>query len=101
MRTARQGNVDLIILSGDLFHKNRPSRNTVTKTISLLRKYCLGPGDVDIRVKGKFRASKPNIYDENYAVDLPVFVIHGNHDDPTFDGGEVSYSLETIASYKL
>ena len=45
---------------------------------------------MDLRVRGVFRASKSNIEDENFAVDLPIFVIHGNHDDPTFDGGEVS-----------
>ena len=28
-----------------------------------------------------------NYEDENYSVDLPVFSIHGNHDDPSRDGG--------------
>jgi double-strand break repair protein MRE11 len=28
-----------------------------------------------------------NYQDENYSIDLPVFSIHGNHDDPSRDGG--------------
>ena len=32
----------MILFGGDLFHENKPSRRAVHKTISLLRKYCLG-----------------------------------------------------------
>jgi double-strand break repair protein MRE11 len=30
---------------------------------------------------------RANYEDEHYSVDLPIFTIHGNHDDPTRDGG--------------
>ena len=32
----------MILLGGDLFHENKPSRQTIHRTISLLRRYCLG-----------------------------------------------------------
>ena len=34
--------VDFILLGGDLFHENKPSRKTLHSTMALLRKYCLG-----------------------------------------------------------
>ena len=33
---------------------------------------------------------------ENFNVSLPVFTIHGNHDDPTRDGGSTSDSLSAV-----
>ena len=38
--------VDFLLLGGDLFDANKPSRNTLNKTIELLNKYCLGTGDI-------------------------------------------------------
>lgn len=35
----------MILLGGDLFHENKPSRNTIHQTLSLLRKYCMGDRD--------------------------------------------------------
>ena len=34
--------VDLILLGGDLFHDNKPSRQVLHHTMELLRHYCLG-----------------------------------------------------------
>lgn len=39
--------VDFLLLGGDLFDANKPSRSTLNKTIELLNKYCLGSGDID------------------------------------------------------
>ncbi|KAE9004103.1 hypothetical protein PF011_g12605 [Phytophthora fragariae] len=65
--------VDLL-LGDDLFHENKPSRRTLYKTMRLLRTHCMGDG------AGHFQ-------DPNYNVELPVFSIHGNHDDPSRGGG--------------
>jgi DNA repair exonuclease SbcCD nuclease subunit len=40
----------MIVLSGDLFHDNKPTRATVLKTIKILRKYCLGANPVKFEV---------------------------------------------------
>lgn len=38
---AREYRADIVLLGGDLFHDNRPSRATVVKAMSTLSKYCL------------------------------------------------------------
>lgn len=33
---------DFLLLGGDLFDKNKPSRNTMVKSMKMFKKYCLG-----------------------------------------------------------
>lgn len=56
----------------------------------------MGPNPVQVQIlpnqesdktKNPLAYSKVNYEDESYSVDLPVFSIHGNHDDPTRDAG--------------
>lgn len=42
--------VDFVLLGGDLFHENKPSRVTMFKTMELLRKYCFGDKPVKIEI---------------------------------------------------
>jgi double-strand break repair protein MRE11 len=42
--------VDLLLLGGDLFHDNKPSRPTVVRTVQLLRDYCLGDDPIQFRI---------------------------------------------------
>ena len=39
---AQTNEVDMILLGGDLFHENKPSRQTLHGVITLLRRYCMG-----------------------------------------------------------
>lgn len=45
-----QHDVDMLLLGGDLFHDNKPSRTTINRTIELMNKYCLGDRPVQIQV---------------------------------------------------
>ena len=97
-------NVDFILLAGDVFHENRPSRRTIYKTMEIVRRYCMGPNPIRIQIisdpnslKSSLRSETVNYLDPNYSVHLPIFAIHGNHDDPSRDqgGGELLAALGT------
>uniref|UniRef100_A0A0E0KVQ5 Double-strand break repair protein n=1 Tax=Oryza punctata TaxID=4537 RepID=A0A0E0KVQ5_ORYPU len=85
---AEQNKVDFVLLGGDLFHENKPSRATLVKTIEILRRYCLNDQPVKFQVVSDQTINFPNRFgqvnyeDPNFNVGLPVFTIHGNHDDP-------------------
>lgn len=97
--------VDLILLAGDVFHDNRPSRRTIYTTMEIVRRYCMGPNPIRIQIisdpdslKSSLRSSSVNYLDPNYSVHLPIFAIHGNHDDPSRDqgSGELLAALGTL-----
>ncbi len=50
LQLAVKHQVDFILLAGDLFHDNRPSRDVVYSTIALLREYTLGDKPVQIEL---------------------------------------------------
>ncbi|EST08580.1 Phosphoesterase domain protein [Kalmanozyma brasiliensis GHG001] len=90
LQLAVQHEVDFILLGGDLFHENKPSRATLHQTMALLRQYTLGDKPISVEL-----LSDPNdgalpgrdfpainYEDPNLNVGIPVFSIHGNHDDP-------------------
>lgn len=103
LQLARLHDVDCMLLGGDLFHENRPSRRTLHRTLEMLRHYCLGSkpcamellSDPAVNFPSKF--GTVNYEDPNYNVALPVFAIHGNHDDPTGDGNLSSIDLLATA----
>ena len=98
---AKRFRCDMVLLAGDLFHDNRPSRRTLFKTMEILRRYCLGPGAVRIQITSDpartFKTGVLNYQDANFAIDLPIFSIHGNHDDPTRDGGDLLAALDLLS----
>ncbi|XP_073033146.1 double-strand break repair protein MRE11 isoform X4 [Primulina eburnea] len=85
---AEQKEVDLILLGGDLFHENKPSRSTLVKAIEILRRHCLNDRPVQFQVVSDQTVNFANSFghvnyeDPHFNVGLPVFSIHGNHDDP-------------------
>lgn len=86
----------MLLLAGDLFHENRPSRTSLYQTISSLREKCLGDrpisleliSDAGIGIDRQVLYPGVNYQDENLNVGLPIFSIHGNHDDPQGVGSE-------------
>ncbi|KAI1857910.1 hypothetical protein JX265_010940 [Neoarthrinium moseri] len=92
MNLARTEDVDMVLLGGDLFHENKPSRKALFKVMRSLRKNCLGMKPCELQFlsdaseifEGHF--SHVNYEDPDINISIPVFSIHGNHDDPSGDG---------------
>ncbi|XP_066985311.1 double-strand break repair protein MRE11 isoform X4 [Macrobrachium rosenbergii] len=90
LELAVEKEVDMILLGGDLFHENKPSRQCLVRCMDLLRKYTFGDRPVlfdfvSDPVENFKHAKNPivNYQDPNLNVSIPVFSIHGNHDDPS------------------
>ncbi|KAM5181167.1 double-strand break repair protein MRE11 [Mantella aurantiaca] len=102
LRLAKDNEVDFLLLGGDLFHDNKPSRKTLHTCMELLRKYCMGDRPVQFEVLSdqsvNFSYSKfpwVNYQDDNLNVSIPVFSVHGNHDDPT--GADTLCALDLLS----
>ncbi|KNC55052.1 double-strand break repair protein MRE11A [Thecamonas trahens ATCC 50062] len=101
LKIAEAEAVDFILLGGDLFDKAQPSRHAMYEVMRLLRKYCMGTGEPAFSVVSdmatNFHSSfgKANMADANLRVRIPVFSIHGNHDDPV--GGSNLAALDILA----
>lgn len=87
-------NVDFILLGGDIFHESRPSLRSMHEVMHLLRVYCHGnkPAEFEFLSEPEVVFSntslpRPNYLDGNLNVGMPIFTIHGNHDDPSGPGG--------------
>ncbi|KIW06608.1 DNA repair protein (mre11), variant [Verruconis gallopava] len=99
MELARSRDVDMVLLAGDLFHDNKPSRKSMFQVMRSLRLNCLGDrpcqlemlSDASENFGGLF--DHVNYEDENINVAIPVFSIHGNHDDPTEEGNFAALDL--------
>jgi len=97
---ARKHSCDMVLLAGDLFHDNKPSRLTMFKAMNIFRRYCMGKNPVAIQIlsdqKKNFKRGVVNYQDEFHSVDLPVMSIHGNHDSPASEGAQGSHLLAAL-----
>ncbi|KAA0702263.1 Double-strand break repair protein MRE11 [Triplophysa tibetana] len=104
MKYAMQNEVDFVLLGGDLFHDNKPSRKTMHCCMEVMRKYCMGDRPIVFEILSdqavNFSQSKfpwVNYLDENLNISMPVFSVHGNHDDPTGADGLCAIDLLSCA----
>jgi double-strand break repair protein MRE11 len=80
LSVARLHKVDLVLLSGDLFHDNKPSRRTLHTTMEILRRYCMGGESVKVQIVSDQKeclrsvvSGRANYEDEFYSVS-PSFI---------------------------
>ena len=106
LEIAKREEVDFILLGGDLFHENKPSRDCLTKCQILFRKHCFGTKPIEFDIIsdencnfGHTGFPLANFNDPNLNVSIPVFSIHGNHDDPT--GDKNLSAMDTLAAAGL
>ncbi|KAG1935275.1 double-strand break repair protein MRE11 [Pimephales promelas] len=104
MKQAVQNEVDFVLLGGDLFHDNKPSRKTMHSCMEMMRKYCMGDRPIVFEIISdqavNFSHSKfpwVNYLDNNLNISIPVFSVHGNHDDPTGADGLCAIDLLSCA----
>lgn len=95
MCLAKEHDVDMVLHAGDLFHENKPSRKSMYQVMRSLRTNCLGEKPCELEMLSDASENFGGIFDhvnyedEDINIAIPVFAIHGNHDDPS---GEGSYS---------
>ncbi|KAL1116443.1 hypothetical protein AAG570_004917, partial [Ranatra chinensis] len=100
LQLAQDKDVDFILLGGDLFHDSKPSPLCLHKCITLLRKYCMGDKPICVEfLSNQYENFKHcvnpivNYEDPNLNISIPVYSIHGNHDDPAGFGRLSSLDL--------
>lgn len=92
MCLAQERDVDMVLLAGDLFHENKPSRKSMYQVMRSLRLNCYGEKPCELQMLGdgseNFQGAfnHVNYEDPDINVAIPVFSIHGNHDDPSGEG---------------
>jgi double-strand break repair protein MRE11 len=103
MSVAKERDVDMVLLAGDLFHENKPSRKSMYQVMRSLRTNCLGDKPCELQMlsdgsehfAGAF--NHVNYEDQDLNVAIPVFSIHGNHDDPSGEGHLAALDLLSMS----
>ncbi|KAF5860206.1 meiotic recombination [Aspergillus alliaceus] len=103
MCLARERDVDMVLLAGDLFHENKPSRKSMYQVMRSIRMNCLGDkpcelemlSDASENFQGAF--NHVNYEDLDINVAIPIFSIHGNHDDPSGEGHLAALDLLQVS----
>jgi len=101
LEIGRKYKCDFVLHGGDLFEHNNPSKNTMVKAIELLRKHTVGNQPIKFQVVSdqskNFVSGRVNFEDKNFNVGFPIFMIHGNHDDPSGYGQQSALNILSSA----
>ncbi|KAI9930604.1 hypothetical protein ASPWEDRAFT_50846 [Aspergillus wentii DTO 134E9] len=103
MCLAKEQDVDMVLLAGDLFHENKPSRKSMYQVMRSIRMNCFGDkpcelemlSDASENFQGAF--NHVNYEDLDINVAIPIFSIHGNHDDPSGEGHLAALDLLQVS----
>ncbi|EME78810.1 uncharacterized protein MYCFIDRAFT_96229, partial [Pseudocercospora fijiensis CIRAD86] len=103
MCLAREREVDMVLMAGDLFHENKPSRKAMYQVMRSLRRNCFGDKPCELQMlsdgsehfAGSF--NHVNYEDQDLNVAIPVFSIHGNHDDPSGEGHLAALDILSVS----
>ena len=80
-KLATENKADIVLLGGDLFHDNRPSRATVVKAMSTLSKHCL------VRPRGENAGGNGGRRSAAAMAAAAASGFEFDGDDGTYDGG--------------
>ncbi|KAJ5159411.1 Double-strand break repair protein mus-23 [Penicillium canariense] len=103
MCLAKEHDVDMVLLAGDLFHENKPSRKSMYQVMRSIRMNCFGDKPCELEMlsdasetfQGAFNHVNYEDLDMNIAI--PIFSIHGNHDDPSGEGHLAALDLLQVS----
>lgn len=103
MCLAKERDVDMVLLAGDLFHENKPSRKSMYQVMRSIRMNCFGDKPCELEMlsdasetfQGAFNHVNYEDLDMNIAI--PIFSIHGNHDDPSGEGHLAALDLLQVS----
>ncbi|KAH9386424.1 double-strand break repair protein MRE11 [Nematocida major] len=97
---ARETRADCILICGDLFHEVSPSKYTMYRTMEILQRNILGDAPITMECidNGNFvdiqkKRRETNYYSRNINIELPVFAINGNHDEPSGHKGVTALDI--------
>ncbi|BFZ62638.1 meiotic recombination [Saitoella coloradoensis] len=104
MQLAKSEDVDMVLLGGDLFHENKPSRKALYQCMRSIRLNSYGDKPCELRVLSDQSVATEdtavahlNYEDPDINVAIPVFSIHGNHDDPSGEGRFCALDILQVA----
>ncbi|KAF2094954.1 DNA repair exonuclease, partial [Rhizodiscina lignyota] len=103
MCLAKERDVDMVLLAGDLFHENKPSRKSMYQVMRSIRMNCMGDKPCELEMLSdaseNFQGAFPhaNYQDPDMNVGIPIFSIHGNHDDPSGEANLAALDLLQVS----